>query len=386
ARLARVLGLDIADAEVERILRALGMDVEATQEGWNVIPPTRRFDIAIEEDLIEEIARIHGYDAIPVAMPSGEIRVATHGETRVPETDTRRQLAARDYREAITYAFVAADLLAPWSLDSQAIALANPLSAELAVMRTSLLPGLVQALRHNLARQQSRVRLFEIGRVFRKSPASGDAPVETQRIAAVACGSASAEQWGESTRPVDFHDLKADLESVAALAGHDAALRYAPASEAWLHPGRSAEVWKGEVRLGWIGHLHPRLLKTLDLDADVLAFELDLEPLAQRAIPVAKPLSRYPLVRRDIALVVPDSVPWAVVESSLKSVLGTLLREVRLFDVYRGAGLEPDTRSVAMGLILQDVARTLTDHDADSAVAGAIAALARDCGAVLRGS
>ena len=384
-RLARVLGTHVPDADVERILRALGMQVELRADGWSVVAPSRRFDIAIEEDLIEEIARIHGYDAIPTAMPSGEIRVAALSETRVPDSDIRRQLAARDYREAINYAFVDAALLTQWSLDAEAVALANPLSAELGVMRTALLPGLVQALRHNAARQQSRVRLFELGRIFRAPAQAKDAPNETTRIAAVCCGNASAEQWGEAARSVDFYDLKADLESLIALCGRDVALRYLPTTEPWLHPGRSAEVWRNDARLGWIGHLHPRLLKELDLDTEVLAFEFDLEPLAARAIPAAAVLSRYPLVRRDLALVVPDSIPWAAVEASLRSALGALLREVRLFDVYRGAGLDPNARSLAMGLILQDVSRTLTDHDADDAVAAAVAALGRDCGAVLRG-
>ncbi len=384
ARLARVLGLRVSDAEVERILRALGMQVEALADGWSVTAPSRRFDISIEEDLIEEIARIHGYDAIPVAMPSGEIRIAAVSETRVGDADMRRQLAARDYREAINYAFVDANLLAKWSLDAEAVALANPLSAELGMMRTALLPGLVQALRHNAARQQPRVRMFELGRVFKSR--KGEAPRETQRIAAVCNGNVNAEQWGETARPVDLYDLKADLESLAALCGQGVALHYLPTTEPWLHPGRSAEVWRGEVRLGWIGHLHPRLRKALDLDTEVLAFELDLEPLAARAIPSATALSRYPLVRRDLALVVSDATPWSAVETSLKSALGALLREVRLFDVYRGTGLDPDTRSLAMGLILQDVSRTLTDHDADQVVAAAVAALERECGAVLRGA
>ena len=385
ARLARVLGIAVADTEVERTLRALGMRVEHSDEGWNVTPPSRRFDIAIEEDLVEEIARIHGYDAIPTAMPSGEIRVAAKTEMRVSESDIRRQLAARDFREAITYAFADAELFAKWSLAADAVPLANPLSAELGIMRTALAPGLVQALRHNLARQQSRVRLFEIGRAFRKNDMDGAAPIEIPRAAAAACGAASAEQWGESARGIDFHDLKGDLESLAALAGNPESLSYRPASAPWLHPGRSAEVWKGSVRLGWIGHLHPRLLKVLDLDVEVLAFELDLGPLVSRSVPVATELSRYPLVRRDLALVVPDEVPWAAVETSLTAALGALLREVRLFDVYRGTGLDPGTRSLAMGLILQDVSRTLTDRDADSAVAAAVTALGRDCGAVLRG-
>jgi phenylalanyl-tRNA synthetase beta chain len=360
------------------------MEVDVRADGWSVTAPSRRFDITIEEDLIEEIARIHGYDAIPTAMPSGEIRVAALSETRVSDADIRRQLAARDYREAINYAFIDAGLLARWSLDAGAVALANPLSSDLGVMRTSLLPGLVQTLRHNHARQQPRVRMFELGRVFGFQ--QGQAPRETPRIAAVCSGHASAEQWGEAARSVDFYDLKADLESLAALGGQGVPLRYVPATEPWLHPGRSAEVWRGDTRLGWIGHLHPRLLKALDLDTEVLAFELDLEPLATRAIPAATPLSRYPLIRRDLALVVSDATPWAAVEATLKSALGALLREVRLFDVYRGTGLDPDTRSVAMGLILQDVSRTLTDHDADSAVAAAVAALQRECGAVLRGS
>jgi phenylalanyl-tRNA synthetase beta chain len=383
-RVARVLGMHGADATVERILRALGMEVDARADGWSVLAPSRRFDIAIEEDLIEEIARIHGYDAIPTAMPSGEIQVVASSEIRIPDSDIRRQLAARDYREAINYAFIDAGLLTQWSLDADAVALANPLSADLGVMRTALLPGLVQALRHNAARQQPRVRLFELGRVFGSQ--QGLAPRETPRIAAVCSGNASAEQWGETARLVDFHDIKADLESVYALCGHNSIpLQYVPTTEPWLHPGRSAEVRRGDVRLGWIGHLHPRLLKALDLDTEVLAFELDLEPLAARAIPLAAALSRYPLVRRDLALVVPDAITWAQVEATLKSTLGALLREVRLFDVYRGTGLDPDARSLAMGLILQDVSRTLTDHDADRAVAAAVAALERDCGAVLRG-
>ncbi|MEO8742481.1 MAG: phenylalanine--tRNA ligase subunit beta, partial [Lysobacteraceae bacterium] len=229
ARLERVLGITVADSEVERILRALGMAVEVCEDGWDVTAPSRRFDIEIEEDLIEEIARIHGYEAIPTAMPSGEIRVAAVSETCVPESDMRRQLAARDYREAITYAFVDASLLATWSLDAGAVALANPLSAELGVMRTALLPGLVQALRHNAARQQSRVRLFELGRVFSIAGNAPDAaPVETLRVAAACCGNASAEQWGQPVRALDFYDLKADLESLAALGGANTALCYQP--------------------------------------------------------------------------------------------------------------------------------------------------------------
>ena len=382
ARVRRVLGLDIADVEIERILSALGMHASEREEGWDVTPPLRRFDISIEEDLIEEIARIHGYDRIPLHAPTGQIQLAPLPEARIPDLAMRQQLAARGFFEAVNFAFLDAATLAKWNHGVSQVELANPLSADLGVMRPALLPGLVEAAKRNLARQQPRVRLFEAGRVFEKC---SDAPRETQRLAAVAIGSAQAEQWGVATRVADFHDLKGELESLLALAGSIENIRYTPAVQAWLHPGRSAEVWRGETRLGVIGHLHPRLLKALDLDQEALVFELDLEPLADRQVPRAGELSRYPQVRRDLAVVVAQEVPWARLEASLRAALGGLLREVRVFDRYVGPGLEAGFKSLAMGLILQDASRTLTDLDADGAVAAALAALDRDCGAKLRG-
>jgi phenylalanyl-tRNA synthetase beta chain len=386
ARLARVLGVAIADAEVERILRALGLAVANTADGWQVTPPTRRFDIAIEEDLIEEVARIHGYDAIPATLPGGATRLAAPSETRVDDNTLRRQLAARDFHEAINYAFVDAALLVTWHADDAAVALANPLSAELGVMRTCLLPGLVSALGRNAARQQPRVRLFETGNVFAQGGNDGT-PLETPRVAAVACGPAASEQWGIPGRAVDFHDLKGDLDSLAALSG--ARLEYRPSQQPWGHPGRSANVVRvdggREVALGWIGQLHPRLQRALDLDTDVVAFELDLAPLLSRAVPKARPLSKYPSVRRDLAFVVPETVHWAAVRESAKAAAGPSLRDLVLFDRYAGKGVETGFKSLAMGLILQDESRTLTDRDVDAVVADVIAALQRDHGAVIRG-
>jgi phenylalanyl-tRNA synthetase beta chain len=386
ARLARVLGVAIADAEVERILRALGLAVANTADGWQVTPPTRRFDIAIEEDLIEEVARIHGYDAIPATLPGGATRLAAPSETRVDDSTLRRQLVARDFHEAINYAFVDAALLATWHADDAAVALANPLSAELGVMRTCLLPGLVAALARNVVRQQPRVRLFEVGNVFVQAVA-GAAPLETPRVAAVACGPAAYEQWGVAARGADFHDLKGDLDSLAALSG--AQLEYRPSSQPWGHPGRSADVVRvdggREVALGWIGQLHPRLQRALDLDTDVIAFELDLTPLLARAVPKARLLSKYPSVRRDLAFVVAENVPWAALRDSVKAAAGASLRDLVLFDRYAGKGVETGFKSLAMGLILQDESRTLTDRDVDAVVADVIAALQRDHGAVIRG-
>jgi phenylalanyl-tRNA synthetase beta chain len=382
ARLARVLGIAIADAEVERILRALGLQVASAAEGWRVTPPARRFDLAIEEDLVEEVARIHGYDAIPATLPGSGARVASPGETVVDDGVVRRQFAARDYLEAINYAFVDARLLSAWQADAAAVPLANPLSAELGMMRTQLLPGLVAALARNRARQQARVRLFELGKVF-AAQGAGAAPRETSRVAAVACGDASAEQWGMAARPVDFDDLKGDLESLAALAGATT-LAYRPSTAAHGHPGRSADVLRDGERIGWIGELHPRLLRALDLDGAVVGFELDLAPLVARSIPRAGILSRFPSVRRDLAFVVAEAVPWAAVEATVKTAAGAQLRELVLFDRYAGKGVESGCKSLAMGLILQEDSRTLTDRDVDAVVAAVTAAMQRDHGAAIR--
>ena len=382
ARIARVLGIDIADAEVERILRALGLAVEAAGDGWTVTPPARRFDIAIEEDLIEEIARIHGYDRIPVRLPSGPARVGAPSADRVADADLRRQLAARDWQEALNYAFVDAGLLAKWQLEA-GVALANPLSAELGVMRAMLLPGLAAALARNVARQQPRVRLFEIGRVFDAASVAGDAPLETPHIAGIACGSARAEQWGGANRGVDFHDLKGDVESLAALA--NATLEFRRSAEAFGHPGRSADIWRDGARIGWLGELHPRLRGALDIDVPAVGFELDLAALARRAPARAEASSKYPSVRRDLSLLVPESVSWQALSDAVRAVAGPVLREVRLFDRYVGKGVDSGFKSLTMGLILQEESRTLTEREVDEVVAGVIAALAREHGVTIRG-
>jgi len=386
ARLARVLGTTVADAEVARIFGALGLAVNATADGWQVTPPARRFDLAIEEDLIEEIARIHGYDAIPTTLPGGATRLVAPSETRVSEHDVRRQLVARDYLEAINYAFVDAELLTTWQIGKGGVVLANPLSAELGVMRPRLLPALVAALGRNAARQQARVRLFEVGKTF-AAGMGGAAPIETRGIAAVACGDATGEQWGVAARVLDFHDLKGDLESLAGLAS--AALDYRPCSEPCAHPGRAADVYRigadGEgQRIGWIGQLHPRLLRALDLDVDVYGFELELDPLVAREVPRASALSRYPSVRRDLAFVVAESVSWEGMRVTARQAAGETLRDLRLFDRYAGKGVETGCKSLAMALILQDETRTLTDRDVDAVVTKVVTALAQHHGATIR--
>ncbi len=400
ARLQRVLGVEVADAEVARIFTALGMRVETTADGWRVTAPSSRFDIEREEDLIEEVARIFGYDKIPTHSPSGALVLAIEPEARIGELALREQLAARGYHEAVNLSFVGADLLGGWGFSEKLVPLANPLSADLAVMRPSLLPGLIEALRHNRARQQERVRLFEVARVFRQGaalqeepgihglthPQAGDPPVETPSLAIVACGNARAEQWGEPSRLLDFHDLKGDLDALIAWGGEPERWSvHADALPPWLHPGRGARVARDGQTVGYLGAVHPRLARELDLGADVHVLEVALEPLLARRLPQARPVPRFPAVRRDIAMDVPESVSWSRIEHTVRGTLGARLRELRLFDRYSGKGVEAGRKSLAMGLILQDASRTLTDDDADHWVREAVDALEQTCQGKLRG-
>lgn len=381
ARLARVTGLTLPASEVEQILHALGFTVRAFEGDWEVVPPSQRFDIEIEEDLIEEIVRIHGYDRVPTAVPRGEIALRLPPEALVPTAAMRAALIARDYRECLHFSFVSADWLNQWGLEVGGVALANPLSADLGVMRTSLLPGLVDALRRNRARQQDRVRLFEVGKSFR----AGDPPIETPRIALVATGSAAAEQWGVPARDIDFFDLKGDIEQLFALTGTGKTFSLRPAGVAYLHAGRSAEVLRNGRVVGVVGCLDPKLAGDLGLTGDVYVAELELAALAERALPRAGEQSRFPSIRRDIAIVVEKSIEFARLEGIVRVTLGPLLRDFVLFDEFAGKGLPENTRSLAMGLILQDASRTLADVDADAAVQSVLTALERETGARLRG-
>lgn len=384
ARLARLLGIAVPDAEVERILRALDMRFESTAEGWLVTPPSRRFDIAREVDLIEEIARIHGYERIPVRPPSGELVVAADPEQRLATLDLAEQLVARDYQEAINMAFVPARLLEDWSLAAEAVALANPLSAELAVMRSALLPGLVETLQYNRDRQQERVRLFETGRRFALA-AKAEAPRETMALAMVVTGAAAEPQWGIPARPVDFHDLKGDVESLLAMGAERERWSFdSDELPPWLHPGRGARLLHDGRTAGFLGALHPALASKLGIEDEVLVAEIELDVLSARRLPVARPVSRQPAIRRDIAVEVDQSVPWADMERTLRQAAPDL-KEIRLFDLYSGESVGKGRKSLAISLILQDESRTLVDEDADRCVALATRALEREHGARLRG-
>ncbi|MGH8183149.1 MAG: phenylalanine--tRNA ligase subunit beta, partial [Rhodanobacteraceae bacterium] len=377
-RIARVLGIPVGDAAVERILATLGMTVEKLLDGWRVTPPSRRFDIEREEDLIEEVARIHGFDAIPARLPAGAPPPPYDDESVLPVAALYAGLAAREYREAVCYAFVDPRLLETWQLGEDAVPLANPLSADLATMRTSLLPGLVDALKRNRNRQQTRVRLFETGVVFEsrgegrgttdEGKTGAAAPLETTMLAAVACGTAQAEQWGEAKRPLDFFDIKGDVEALRALSGAPEAWSFDRDDlPSWLHPGRGARVLRDGVAVGAVGALHPALQQALDVP-ETHIFEIRLEALRKRMIQKAKALPRFPSIRRDIAIEIDEGVEWARVADAIRSDLRTMLNEPVLFDCFRGPGLSAGRKSLAIGLILQDSSRTLTDQDADRCV------------------
>ncbi len=381
ARLAAVLGLAIDAAEVDEILGRLGMRAARTAEGWDVVPPSFRFDIALEVDLIEEIGRIYGYGRLPVARPLSRLAMAEQSESALRRERLHEALADRGYQEAITYSFVDPAFQAALDPERSPVALANPISADLAVMRTSLWPGLVKALLHNRKRQQPRVRLFESGLSFVR----GEGELrQAPHLAGVACGLALPEQWGEAARGADFFDVKADVEALLALSGEPEAFHFVAAGHSALHPGQSARIERDGRAVGWIGLLHPAVERTLDLEGRVYAFELDLEALGGARVPVFRELSKFPAIRRDLALVVPEAVSALAVEACIREHAGELLREVQLFDVYRGKGIAEACKSLAFSLILQDFSRTLTDPDVDEVMSRILAGSAERLGATLR--
>lgn len=382
ARIKRVLGFELAIAEVEDILRRLGLTVDAAGENWHVTPPAWRFDLAIEEDIIEELARIHGYDKLPSTRPSGALVMEAVPEGRLDNGQIRRLLMDRGYQEAITYSFVAPELQTLLDPQAAPLALANPISAEMAVMRTTLWTGLVQALQYNTNRQQGRVRLFEIGLRFLPTEA-GLRQIPT--LAGLAYGTVVPEQWGESRRTLDFFDLKGDVEALLlAQSGRAAAVRFVAASHPALHPGQSASIESNGSRLGWLGALHPSVMAHLGITGGAFVFELDLAGLMGTEVPRCAELSKFPAIRRDIAIVVDNSISVEQVVACIRQAAPASLQDLKLFDLYMGKGVDPGRKSLALGLTWQDNSRTLTDVEVDTAVKGVVEALAAGFGATLR--
>jgi phenylalanyl-tRNA synthetase beta chain len=366
ARLERVLGHRVPDAQVGDILSRLGMAVTADDDSWRVTAPPWRFDVEREEDLIEEVARVYGYDNIPEARSTGLGHLARVPETERPLSEARRVLVQRGYSEVVTYSFVDPVLQSKFAGGQKALALENPISSELAEMRLSLLPGLVAALIENASRQITRVKIFESG--LRFVPQSNELK-QIETLSGLAAGDRWAEQWGTDGRVVDFFDGKADVEALLAMGGQPGVFRFEAAEHPALHPGQSARVLKNGEAVGWIGTLHPGLAAELDLAMPAVVFELDLVPVLAARIPEFQAISRFPAIRRDLAVVVNQDVPAADLVAAARAAGGPALQAARVFDVYVGEGIEPGLKSVALSLILQDSSRTLTDEDADGAVA-----------------
>jgi phenylalanyl-tRNA synthetase beta chain len=381
SRINRVLGSDLDADTVSDILTRLGMQTEFADDSWNVTAPSSRYDIEIEEDLIEEVARIHGYNNLPAALPSGELRPGIVSEKMVPQQRLWELLCTSGYQEVINYSFVDRRLLKTLKMDDNVLPLANPLSADMDVMRTALLPGLLTSLSRNLRRQQDRVRLFETGHVFHQR----ENLVEPRHIAAVVCGSALPEQWGDERREVDYFDIKGDLEQLMALRGDITDIEFVAGGPQWLHPGQGARVYIGGREAGCLGAVHPAILSELNIRQSVYCFEMDLAVVLEREVPFAKTISRFPSVRRDLALLVPEQVSWSQIRDSVIGSAGELLANLRVFDVFQGKNVEKGYKSIAIGLILQNVSCTLIDEAVDSVIRDVVSGLQEQLGAQLRG-
>ena len=388
-QLQRLLGASVAAADVEQRLRALGMGVRPEKAGWSVQPPSWRFDIEIEPDLIEEVVRIGGLDSIEERAPVMAIVPRAPASGEVDERVVMRTLAARGYQEVITFGFVDPALqrqlfgALPATLHS-ALELANPIAADLAVMRGSLLPGLVAVARENLRRQQQRVRVFEIANRFVVDAGASGAVREQKMLAGLALGSRLPEQWGVAATPADFYDIKGDVSALLALGGAGGDFLFEPGAPGHLHPGRGARIIRDGVEIGSLGELHPRLVQALGLTYAPLLFEADYLAAFRANLAQFREVSRFPQIRRDISFTVPVDVAFAALSERVSVAAGSLLKQLTAFDVYQGKGVELGRKSIALGLILQDLSRTLTDDDADRVVQAVVRDLSSNLDARIR--
>ncbi|HCA25804.1 MAG TPA: phenylalanine--tRNA ligase subunit beta [Pseudomonas sp.] len=381
-RITQMLGMQMSEADVVGYLKGLGLGVSAQAEGqWQVDVPSHRFDISIEVDLIEELARLYGYNRLPVSAPTAALTLAGKPETRGELPALRRLLVARGYHEAITYSFIEPGLSKQFEPQVEPLALANPISSDMAVMRPSLWPGLSKAVQYNQNRQQGRVRLFESGQRF--IPAAEGLQQEVM-LSGIVTGSRQPEGWANGAEKIDFFDVKADVEAILAQSAAGVTFRFEPVEHPALHPGQSARILNGDEQVGLMGALHPQLVADLDLNGPVFVFELALAKICQGQLPRFEELSRYPEVRRDIALVVDRTVLAEDLLSCIRAEAGAHLKNLRLFDVYEGKGIDPHRKSMAIGLTLQDSSRTLTDDEVNAVMDRVLQSLEQGFNATLR--
>lgn len=368
-RILKGLGFDMADAEVIDILTRLGLNLlNTTEQGWTLSVPSYRFDISIEEDLLEELARVFGYNRLPTTSLTADLNIVMQAEAKVGLNAVRGQMIARGFQEAITYSFVEPAQQQLFDPSITPIALQNPISADMAVMRTSLWPGLVNSLQYNLNRQQDRVRLFETGQRFVPQGDQMADLLQQPMVAGLIYGSRNEENWVGDSSNVDFFDLKGDLESLLALTGDEATFSFKAAEHSALHPGQTAAIYRDDEQVGFIGAMHPQLQKKLGISQSVYLFEITVDSVSQARLPNFHSLSKFPEVRRDIAVIVDQTVAVASLKEAIVSVAGDSLLDLKVFDVYVGKGIDTQRKSVALGLTFQHPSRTLTEDEINASM------------------
>jgi len=384
ARIERILGYALPTRQIEPILTRLGMQfttlfqAQTTQiVGWQVTPPSYRFDISIEADLIEEIVRAYGYNNLPSRAPKACLQM--HPQVTINTATIQSVLIQRDYQEAITYSFVDPQLQEKINPEAAGITLANPISNDMAIMRTNLWTGLLQALIYNQKRQQQRIRLFETGLRFVKI---NEQLQQDKMVAGIATGTRHSEQWGISSQPIDFFDIKADITALLGLSRQ--AFQFKPAQHHALHPGQTAAIYQGENQIGLLGALHPSLMQILEINQAVYLFELQVAPLCQATVTQFQEISKYPSTRRDIAIVVTANTHASDILTCIQATASELLAEISLFDVYQGEGIETDKKSLAIGLIFREFSRNLTESEIDTVMTKILKTLNHNFNAQLR--
>jgi phenylalanyl-tRNA synthetase beta chain len=390
SRARKIIGVQIPSDEMADIFARLGFksrrEGSGADEFFVVTPPSYRFDIEIEEDLIEEVARLYGFERIPANHPLAVANMLALPERRRSLHDLRERLVAADYQEVVNYSFVEEGWEKDFAGNAQPIRLLNPIASQLAVMRSNLIGGLIANVRYNLNRKLDRVRIFEIGRAFLRDARVSDGDLDVagvrqpMRIAAAAFGTADEEQWGTGARNVDFFDVKNDVEVLLA----PAQVRVESAPHPAMHPGRSGRVLMNGSEIGWIGELHPRLQRKYELPAPLVLFEMDAEPLLVRRLPQYREVSKFPPVRRDLAVIVDEKVAVQSIVDGLNRSKAPIVDAISVFDVYRGKGIENGKKGLAFRVLLQDTQKTLTDAEVDAALAGLRKVLEQEYGAKLR--
>ncbi len=384
-RIRQGLGFEMADADVTDILARLGLQLLNNEsDGWSFAVPSYRFDISIEEDLLEELARVYGYNNLPVTQMTVPVVIESDDEATLSLGLLRNNLVARGYQEAVCYSFVEEGLLKQFEPDAKPVPLQNPISADMGVMRTSLWPGLVSSLKYNLNRQQNRIRLFETGLRFVAIDGTVATLVQTPMLAGLIYGGINDESWHGKTQPVDFYDVKADVESLLALTGQADLFSFIAGAHPALHPGQTAAICKNGKPVGFVGSLHPLLQQQLGLVTPAFVFEVEQAALLGARIPEFTPLSKFPEVRRDIAVVVDQTVVVADLIGAAKTATGSYLTELKVFDVYVGKGIDSHRKSVALGLTFQHPSRTLTEDEINTSMDVVVKALGDAFDASLR--